>query len=237
MSLDTYRRKRRFDRTPEPPPHRAASRRRGGLRFVVQKHRASRLHYDFRLEWDGVLLSWAVPKGPSLNPHDKRLAVEVEDHPLDYAGFEGIIPADNYGAGTVMVWDRGTYVPSEPDVGRSKQRGRIDFTLRGKKLHGAWLLVRSGGERNWLLIKRTDESASETDVTTTAPRSVASKRLMVEIAFDEGGDVDHAVSAAPRAEVEALLRDRRTSRRRPRAKPSVWHSDRAPAAKGKRLTR
>ena len=227
MSLTTYGRKRHFDRTPEPPPRRATRRRAGALRFVVQKHRASRLHYDFRLEWDGVLLSWAVPKGPSLDPHDKRLAVEVEDHPLDYAGFEGIIPADNYGAGTVMVWDRGTYVATEPDVGRSRQRGRIDFTLKGKKLRGAWLLVRSGRARNWLLIKRSDAHASETDVTSTEPRSVASKRLMVEIAFDEGGDVDHAVSADPRAEVEALLRDRRTKRRRPRAKPSVWQSNRA----------
>ncbi|HSP97318.1 MAG TPA: DNA polymerase ligase N-terminal domain-containing protein [Candidatus Dormibacteraeota bacterium] len=227
MSLTVYGRKRRFDRTPEPPPQRRPRARRGALRFVVQKHRARRLHYDFRLEWDGVLLSWAVPKGPSLKPRDKRLAVEVEDHPLDYAGFEGIIPADNYGAGTVMVWDRGTYTPAEPDVGKSRQRGRIDFTLHGKKLRGAWVLVRSGSDRrNWLMIKRHDEGVSETDVTATAPRSVKSRRLMVEIAFDEGGDVEQAVSADPTAEVQALLRDRRTRRRRPRATPSVWKSNR-----------
>src|SRR5512146_865889 len=125
MALEDYKKKRDFSKTPEPPGETPAT---GGNSYCIQKHAASRLHYDVRLEWDGVLLSWAVPKGPSLDPSDKRLAVEVEDHPLDYAGFEGIIPADNYGAGTVMVWDRGTYTPAAPDVGRSRRRGRIDFT-------------------------------------------------------------------------------------------------------------
>lgn len=233
MTLATYRRKRRFDSTPEPPPRRPP-RRTGQLQFVVQKHRAKRLHYDVRLEWGGVLLSWAVPKGPSLKPGDRRLAVEVEDHPIDYAGFEGIIPADNYGAGTVMVWDRGTYESAEPDVGKSRRRGRIDVTLHGEKLRGAWLFVRTGGadSRDWLLIKRTDETASETDLTETAPRSVLSKRLMTEIAFDEGGDVEHAMTADPTEALRALMKERTTRSGRPRRTPSVWRSNRvtAPAA-------
>src|SRR5262244_2342811 len=131
MGLQEYERKRRFNVTPEPPPtqRRRAARTRA-LHFVVQKHRATQLHYDFRLEWDGVLLSWAVPKGPSLDPSVKRLARAVEDHPIDYADFEGIIPAGEYGGGTVMVWDRGTYEAKLPDVGKSWRAGRISLTLR-----------------------------------------------------------------------------------------------------------
>src|SRR5262245_1804911 len=139
MSLKEYEKKRRFNVTSEPPPKKAAPRKDKKLRFVVQKHQATRLHYDFRLEWDGVLLSWAVPKGPALDPSIKRLAMAVEDHPLDYADFEGIIPAGEYGGGTVMVWDRGTYAPKTSDVGKGQREGRIEFTLHGKKLHGAWI--------------------------------------------------------------------------------------------------
>lgn len=231
MALREYARKRRFDVTPEPPPKRPRRRART-LHFVVQKHRASRLHYDFRLEWDGVLLSWAVPKGPSLDPAVKRLAMQVEDHPLAYASFEGIIPADEYGGGTVMVWDRGTYEPEEADVGRAQRAGEIKFRLAGEKLRGGFVLLRTRGRdsRSWLLLKRRDEVASRADLTTTAPRSVRSQRLMAEIAFDEHGDVTRAADADPPAAIRALLRDPRTPRRRPRAKPAVWRSKRAKSA-------
>jgi len=231
VALREYARKRRFDVTPEPPPKRPRRRART-LHFVVQKHRASRLHYDFRLEWDGVLLSWAVPKGPSLDPAVKRLAMQVEDHPLAYASFEGIIPADEYGGGTVMVWDRGTYEPEEADVGRAQRAGEIKFRLAGEKLRGGFVLLRTRGRdsRSWLLLKRRDEVASRADLTTTAPRSVRSQRLMAEIAFDEHGDVTRAADADPPAAIRALLRDPRTPRRRPRAKPAVWRSKRAKSA-------
>jgi len=137
-ALDKYQRKRDFSVTPEPTPRVS---RRKGHRFVVQKHAARRLHYDFRLELDGVLKSWAVTKGPSLIPGDKRLAVHVEDHPLDYGDFEGTIPEGQYGAGTVMVWDEGSWEPDgDPHKGLAK--GHLDFTLKGKKLGGRWHLVR-----------------------------------------------------------------------------------------------
>jgi len=230
MGLQEYERKRRFAVTPEPPPK---VKRSAGkpLQFVVQKHRASHLHYDFRLEWDGVLLSWAVPKGPSLDPKVKRLAMAVEDHPLDYAGFEGIIPAGEYGGGTVMVWDRGTWVPADPDVAKGLRKGEIKFELRGKKLKGSWVLVRTGppNSRQWLLIKHRDDAASEGDVTAEQPRSVVSKRLMAEIAFDEGGDVERAAGADPAEAIEALLRNPRTPRRKRRESPAVWHSNRGAA--------
>jgi bifunctional non-homologous end joining protein LigD len=175
-----------------------------------------------------VLLSWAVPKGPSLDPKVKRLAMAVEDHPLDYATFEGIIPAGEYGGGTVMVWDRGTYVPADPDVSKGVRTGELKFTLRGKKLKGSWVLVRTGRptSRQWLLIKHRDEAADEGDVTEEQPRSVVSKRLMAEIAFDEGGDVERAASADPAAAIEALLHNPRTPKRKPREAPAVWHSNR-----------
>jgi bifunctional non-homologous end joining protein LigD len=229
MGLQEYERKRRFDVTPEPAPkRRRTAPRKQALHFVVQKHRATQLHYDFRLEWDGVLLSWAVPKGPSLDPSVKRLSRAVEDHPIDYANFEGIIPAGEYGGGTVMVWDRGTYAPKDADVGKAWRAGRLEFTLLGKKLKGAWILVRTGGatSQNWLLIKRRDEAASTDDVLVEQPRSVLSKRLMAEIAFDEGGDVERAAGADPADAIRALMRNPRTRKRVPRAQPAVWHSSR-----------
>src|SRR5579862_5174207 len=156
--LEEYQRKRQFDRTPEPPPDDGASQREGT--FVVQKHAATRLDYDFRLAIDGVLKSWAVPKGPSLNPADKRLAVQTEDHPMDYANFEGNIPKGNYGAGTVMVWDRGGFeVEGQAGAREQLARGEIKFQLTGEKLRGSFVLVKlkhSEKGNEWLLIKHKD---------------------------------------------------------------------------------
>src|SRR5438552_15348237 len=151
MGLAEYKKKRRFNKTPEPGPEKKTS-ELGNL-FVVQKHRATQLHYDFRLEADGVLKSWAVPKGPSLDPTVKRLAMQVEDHPVDYAKFEGVIPEGEYGGGTVMVWDYGTYEPeSNENVGEALRKGALKFTLNGEKLTGSWVLVRTR-DRQWLLMK------------------------------------------------------------------------------------
>src|SRR5271169_3159063 len=144
MSLDKYKEKRNFRISPEPSgkSHSVASSTRHSL-YVIQKHRASQLHYDFRLEWNGVLLSWAVPKGPSLDPSVKRLAMQVEDHPLEYGGFEGVIPEGEYGGGTVMVWDKGEWTPESDDVESALRKGDLKFTLHGKKLQGSWVLVRT----------------------------------------------------------------------------------------------
>ncbi|WP_427307958.1 DNA ligase D [Cupriavidus sp. H39] len=177
--LDRYRRMRDFGATPEPSGGAAPRKRAAALSFVIQKHAARRLHYDFRLELGGTLKSWAVPKGPSLDPADKRMAVHVEDHPMDYAGFEGVIPAGHYGAGTVIVWDRGTWVPvGDPEAGY--RSGKLKFELRGEKLHGHWTLVRMHGSQQkeqdaWLLIKERDDAAvpaSEFDVVEALPDSV-----------------------------------------------------------------
>jgi bifunctional non-homologous end joining protein LigD len=184
--LDAYNAKRDFTKTAEP---KGTVAQRGGNSFVIQKHAASRLHYDFRLELDGVLKSWAVSRGPSLVPGEKRLAVHVEDHPLDYGGFEGTIPKGEYGGGTVMLWDRGTW-ESEGDPRKEYRKGRLTFTLSGEKLSGRWHLVRMRsrpGERNeqWLLIKSDDEwarAAEEPDLLEEAPLSVATGRTMAEIA-------------------------------------------------------
>jgi bifunctional non-homologous end joining protein LigD len=190
-SLSTYRKKRDFEKTDEPSGDVkvAPSKQR---RFVIQKHDATRLHYDLRLEFDGVFKSWAVTRGPSLDPHDKRLAVEVEDHPLDYGDFEGTIPESQYGGGTVQLWDRGYWESDDPDRGFKK--GDLKFTLHGDKLHGGWVLVRMKGDRyggkrtNWLLIKHRDEFASEgeTNDILDEDRSVASGRSMEEIAKGSG---------------------------------------------------
>ena len=160
MSLAKYHRKRDFSKTPEP---RGGTARDGKplRRFVVQKHAARRLHYDFRLEINSVLKSWAVPKGPSLDPGVKRLAVQVEDHPLEYADFEGVIPRGEYGAGTVLIWDRGAWVP-EGDPVEAYEHGSLEFELKGERLRGRWILLRMGGQRNrkyWLLIKERDAEA------------------------------------------------------------------------------
>lgn len=204
MKLKHYRKKRDFEITPEPeggaevnpPPGKALS-------YVIQKHQASHLHYDFRLEWDGVLLSWAVPKGPSLDPSIKRLAMQVEDHPVEYGSFEGAIPEGEYGGGTVMVWDRGTWTAEVPDVKAALEQGDLKFTLQGAKLKGSWVLVRTrggfggGGRASWLLIKHRDQFASTKDITLEEPRSASSRRLLAEIAREAGGNVEKAAAGDP----------------------------------------
>ena len=194
MSLGDYNRKRNFDVTAEPPGHAGAS--PTGHSFVIQKHAARRLHYDFRLELDGALKSWSVPKGPSFDPAARRLAVAVEDHPIDYGGFEGIIPQGQYGGGTVLLWDRGTWQPVG-DAAAGLAAGHLKFDLFGEKLQGRWALVhikarpnRAGrrgedGDNNWLLIKDRDAHArpeSAFDVTVARPESVASGRDLPAIA-------------------------------------------------------
>jgi bifunctional non-homologous end joining protein LigD len=193
MALEEYRRKRDFRKTPEPAGTVAPETPDEGLAFVIQKHAARRLHYDFRLELDGVLKSWAVPKGPSLDPGEKRLAVHVEDHPLDYGKFEGVIPEGEYGGGTVLLWDRGSWIPADPDPEAAYRKGSLKFTLNGEKLHGKWALVRMGGKaaaerrENWLLIKERDDEAlplSGDAVVADNPLSVASGRSLDAIAAD-----------------------------------------------------
>jgi bifunctional non-homologous end joining protein LigD len=165
----------------------------------VQKHRASALHYDFRLEAGGTMPSWAVPKGPSLDPRQRRLAMEVEDHPLEYANFEGIIPDGEYGGGTVMIWDEGVWAPMEDvDPVRAIKSGEMRFVLEGKKLKGSFTLVRTG-DRKWLLMKRKDEYAKPIDITETEPRSVRTNRLLAQIAGAAGGDVQKAATGDPKA--------------------------------------
>lgn len=162
MGLKKYQSKRNFHKTPEPQKNSAKQTTNNKLIFVVQKHYASHLHYDFRLEFDGTLKSWAIPKGPSLNPSEKRLAVEVEDHPLNYADFEGEIPEGQYGAGKVIIWDKGTWIPDENTTLSSLQKGHLNFELKGKKLKGKWSLIRmnlAGKKNNWLLIKKKDTFA------------------------------------------------------------------------------
>ena len=201
MALEEYKRKRRFEETPEPPPK---VEKKSGHRFVVQKHRATRLHYDFRLEMDGVLKSWAVPKGPSLDPADKRLAMQVEDHPVSYFDFEGTIPEGNYGAGTVMVWDLGTWEPLSPQPVKGKyvpgteaeaaamlQKGDLKFRLHGQRLKGDFALIHMRARRpgskgtEWLMIKKHDEFAVERYDSEQYDSSVLSKRSMAEIAGDK----------------------------------------------------
>jgi bifunctional non-homologous end joining protein LigD len=183
--LRDYAAKRDFSRTPEPKGSRRKARRK--LAYVVQKHAARRLHFDFRLEWNGVLMSWAVPKGPSENPQDKRLAVHVEDHPVEYGTFEGTIPKGEYGGGTVMLWDRGWWQPHD-DVDDAMRKGKLGFTLYGKRLKGDWALVRLRGrgkrdKDNWLLIKERDALARGDGAQTvdSATTSVKSGRSMEDI--------------------------------------------------------
>ena len=193
MSLTAYRKKRSFRKTPEPTGGKASS---SELRFVIQKHAASHLHYDFRLEMEGVLKSWAVPKGPSLDPSIKRLAMMVEDHPYDYRDFEGIIPKGQYGGGTVIVWDEGHYEPVETK-GRDKRsmeksllhqlhKGRLKFRIHGKKLKGEFALVKASGrgENAWLLMKLNDKHTSTTDVTKKT-KSVQSGKTIEQVAETE----------------------------------------------------
>jgi bifunctional non-homologous end joining protein LigD len=227
MSLKVYRNKRHFDVTPEPQGGGEEQPSPGKrLTYVVQKHQASHLHYDFRLEWDGVLLSWAVPKGPSMDPSVKRLAMPTEDHPIEYADFEGGIPEDQYGGGTVMVWDRGTWTPEVEDVAEALEKGDLKFTLEGAKLKGSWVLVRTGGRfagsakrAPWLLIKHRDRFASSGDITLEQPRSAVTGRLLAEIARDAGGNVEKAAAGDPVARSTSKAGTRSSGpRRRPARK-------------------
>lgn len=202
MTLKEYNKKRHFNVSPEPSGKTTQPKKQDALIYVIQKHRATALHYDFRLEWNGVLLSWAVPKGPSLDSSVKRLAMQVEDHPVEYASFEGVIPEGEYGGGTVMVWDQGTWTPESPDVNAALAKGDLKFTLLGKKLKGSWVLVRTHGwgsssGKSWLLIKHRDQYTATKDVTIDKPRSIVSNKLLAEIARDGGGDVEKAATGDP----------------------------------------
>jgi len=233
MGLREYHKKRRFDVTAEPKgrehkPKKTAKK----LVFVVQKHRATALHYDVRLEWNGVMLSWAVPKGPSYDPTTKRLAMQVEDHPIEYNKFEGVIPAGEYGGGTVMIWDQGIWIPESPDVDAALARGDLKLKLDGKKLKGSWVLVRTRGRPGdskaaWLMIKHRDQWASTQDITELAPRSVVSNRLLVEIGRDEGGDLRKAADGDPPALLQELVANPALlAPPRKGGKKSIWHSNR-----------
>jgi len=219
VSLDEYKRKRRFEATPEPPPK---LERKSRHRFVVQRHRATRLHYDFRLEMEGVLKSWAVPKGPSLDPADKRLAMQVEDHPVSYFDFEGTIPERNYGAGTVMVWDVGTWEPLSPEPVKGKfvpgtdaeaaamlKKGDFKIRLHGKRLKGDFALIHMRSRRpgtkgtEWLLIKKQDEAATPGYDIDQYDTSVLTGRTMAEIAGDDKSAKWESSRPASRGKVKA----------------------------------
>jgi DNA ligase D-like protein (predicted 3'-phosphoesterase) len=222
MALDDYRRKRDFSKSPEPDGRTKATRRprKAPRFFCVQKHLASHLHYDFRLEHDGVLLSWAVPKGPSLDPAVKRLAMHVEDHPLEYGEFEGVIP-EGYGSGIVMLWDRGTWTPELDDVDAALRKGDLKFTLDGYKLKGSWVLVRTSGRyagargtpsaggssRTWLLIKHRDEWSGDLDILAFAPRSVKSDGDFEDILAADDPDIWRSGRPAKTGETGAMLAD------------------------------
>ena len=228
MALEEYRRKRDFKKSPEPAGQVKARKDRERF-FCVQKHLASHLHYDLRLEHGGVLLSWAVPKGPSLDPTVKRLAMKVEDHPVEYGEFEGVIP-EGYGAGIVMLWDRGTWTPEVDDVDAALKKGDLKVTLNGYKLKGSWVLVRTSGryagarggsDRSWLLIKHKDEWSGDLDITQFAPKSVKGGGDFEDILAEDtpavwssdrpakGGEAGAMLAAI--IERAALLKARRTT--------------------------
>src|SRR5262245_49371854 len=264
VALEAYRAKRNFAVTPEPRGAKSAGGRKAassGHQFVIQKHAASRLHYDLRLELDGVMKSWAVTRGPSLVPGEKRLAVEVEDHPIAYNEFEGTIPQGQYGGGTVMIWDRGTWQP-EGDPHKGLEKGNLTFTLAGEKLAGTWHLVRLRGrpnesKNNWLLIKSHDEAARtehDPDILEEKPLSVVTGRSIPEIAAGKGRQnvwnsnrsvADNVRAGATRRNGSPSARapqERGQAARRVAAAPSVQaktaktKATRATAAKGKVAT-
>ncbi len=220
MPLEKYKQKRNFKETPEPSGDLKVAAERAkkitGQKprfFCVQKHLASHLHYDFRLEHNGVLLSWAVPKGPALDPKTKRLAMHVEDHPIEYGTFEGVIPS-GYGAGIVMLWDKGTWVPEVDDVDAALKKGDLKFTLDGYKLKGSWVLVRtkggwsargSGNDRSWLLIKHKDDWAGDVDIAEFAPLSVKSEGDFADILAGDNPDIWRSNRPAKGGETGAMF--------------------------------
>jgi bifunctional non-homologous end joining protein LigD len=214
VALEKYRQKRDFTQSPEPAgdkSHKSPSGQAPRF-FCVQKHLASHLHYDFRLEHDGVLLSWAVPKGPSLDPSTKRLAMHVEDHPIEYGTFEGVIPS-GYGAGIVMLWDQGTWTPEVDDVDAALKKGDLKFTLDGYKLKGSWVLVRTkgarwssgGADRSWLLIKHRDNWAGDVDIAEFAPLSVKSEGDFADILSADKPDIWQSHRPAQSGEAGAMF--------------------------------
>ena len=255
MALDRYRQKRDFGASPEPAgDDRLRATRAGqtkGRFFCVQKHLASHLHYDLRLELDGVLLSWAVPKGPSLDPRDKRLAMQTEDHPFEYGMFEGVI-SSGYGAGIVMLWDHGTWRPDSADAHAALKKGDLKFTLDGYKLKGSWVLVRTRGyapaggasaRNSWLLIKHRDEWSGPLDITTFAPFSVKSEGDFADILGADDPDVWTNRATRParaggtgavfEAMIEEAARKKRVPPKRARHKPARVPSKTAKRAKAK----
>src|SRR5687767_6553104 len=219
MVLEKYKQKRNFQSTPEPSGDVTLAAERAkkarpdeGLFFCVQKHLASHLHYDLRLEHKGVLLSWAVPKGPSLDPKTKRLAMHVEDHPVEYGTFEGVIPS-GYGAGIVMLWDQGTWTPEVDDVDAALKKGDLKFTLDGYKLKGSWVLVRTkgarwssgGADRSWLLIKHRDDWAGDVDIAEFAPLSVKSEGDFADILAQDNPDIWRSNRPAQGGETGAMF--------------------------------
>ena len=213
MALEKYRQKRDFTQSPEPAGNKAHKSPSGRTPrfFCVQKHLASHLHYDFRLEHSGVLLSWAVPKGPSLDPSTKRLAMHVEDHPIEYGTFEGVIPS-GYGAGIVMLWDQGTWTPEVDDVDAALKKGDLKFTLDGYKLKGSWVLVRTkgawsgGGDRSWLLIKHRDDWAGDVDIAEFAPLSIKSEGDFADILAQDNPAIWISHRPAEGGETGAMFR-------------------------------
>jgi bifunctional non-homologous end joining protein LigD len=240
LALETYRKKRQFEVTPEPRGRRGAA---GGHRYVIQKHAARRLHYDLRLEFDGVMKSWAVTRGPSLDPNEKRLAVHVEDHPIEYNTFEGTIPGGEYGGGTVMIWDRGRWVP-DGDPHKAYAKGHLVFDLEGEKLHGRWHLVRMRTRQrerhdNWLLIKGKDAQARgprDQDVLEEKSRSVTTGRSIEEIAAGKGGkkNVWHSNRAAKPQDQAQFKQKIRQLAARPAARPRAKAKPGASGAASKR---
>jgi len=227
MALTLYKKKRSFKNTPEPVGGKASA---TALRFVVQKHDATRLHYDFRLEMEGVLKSWAVPKGPSLNPEDKRLAMMVEDHPYDYRTFEGIIPEGNYGAGTVIVWDEGTYESLDGGTKKEQEKillqqlkkGSLKFKMNGKKLKGEFALIKLKNAENnsWLLIKHRDKYAKESDIT-KKDKSVVSGKTIQAIEKTSKNVWGRSPKKKPASK---RSRKQRIEKKRPKAKVKKLHS-------------
>jgi len=238
--LKKYKSMRDFGDTPEPA---GGKPKKGKLPiFVIQKHQASHLHYDFRLEMEGVLKSWAVPKGPSYNPGDKRLAMMTEDHPYDYADFEGVIPAGNYGAGNVIIWDNGTWEFIEPgdDPVKALSGGKLTFRMYGKKMFGEWALVKIGGRQKsdkgneWLLLKHRDEYANEqVDVTAVAPQSVISGRIVEEVDPENVWISNRKASARKAPTIAAKLEAAKAKPRKKTASAKKATTKKATSAKKK----